>query len=71
MSSAYEANFHKVVRVEELPFGQPKEFRAAGTIIVLRRSEAGVAATDTAGRTQLPTRVENGEVWVCIDPCLG
>ena len=73
MSSAYQASFHKITRLDELPFGEAKTFRAAGATIVLRRTETGVTAFDGARRErpqELPSRIEAGEVWVCIDACI-
>ena len=72
MSSAFEASFHKIARLDDLPFGESKTFRAAGATIVLRRTEAGVTALN-ASRLDLPaqlaTRIEGGDVWVCIEAC--
>ena len=73
--SSYDANFRKVVSLSELPMNEARVFRAAGATIVLRRTANEVTATggsdaaDAAAGASLPVRVENGEVWVCVEAC--
>jgi hypothetical protein len=81
MTSAYDDSYHKIARVEDLHIGKPDVFRAAGATIVLHRTEEGVTAVDGSGvssvkswdqlksRSPLPTRVDDGYVWVCIEAC--
>ena len=66
--SAYDDSYHKIVRLDELALGAKRKFRAAGSELFLLRSEQGVTATDGAG-VELPTRIDNGDVWVCIELC--
>lgn len=73
--NSYDANFRKVAALAELPLDKPQVFRAAGATIVLRRTANEVTAVDgsdepagTVG-VSLPVRVENGEVWVCVEAC--
>ena len=68
MTTAYEDSYHKIVRLDELAFGAKRKFRAAGAEIVLLRDEKGVTATDERGG-ELPSRVDDGDVWVCIEQC--
>ncbi|MEO6487825.1 MAG: hypothetical protein ABIO78_07800 [Thermoanaerobaculia bacterium] len=71
MATPYESSFHKITTVAELVPGKPATFRAAGATIVLERTGDHVSAIDGESKEteQLPVRVENGEVWVCIDAC--
>lgn len=66
--SAYEDSYHKIVRVDELAFGAPRKFRAAGAEVLVRRDESGISATDGSG-VALQTRIDDGELWVCIEQC--
>jgi hypothetical protein len=67
-NTAYDDSYHKIVRLEELVFGARRKFRAAGAPIYLSRDDNGVSATDESGAA-LPTRIDNGDVWVCIEQC--
>ena len=69
MTSSYEDSFHKIAAVNDLPMDEPKAFRAAGATVVLRRTADQVLAEDSQTRTPLAVRVENGEVWVCLEAC--
>lgn len=85
MTSSYEDSFHKITSVADLPIGIPRAFRAAGATVVIRRTEDKVLAIDGSAvpeeralsmqwdelhaRAGLAVRVENGEVWVCIEGC--
>jgi len=69
MTTPYESNFHKITTVADLVPGTPATFRAAGATITLERTGDGVSAVEGESKTRssLPVRIENGEVWVCID----
>lgn len=85
MTSSYEDSFHKITSIAELPIGIPRMFRAAGATVVIRRTEDQVLAIDGSAvshdrelstqwdelhaRSGLPVRIENGDVWVCIEAC--
>jgi len=85
MKSSYEDSFHKITSIAELPIGIPRAFRAAGATVVIRRTEDQVLAIDGSAvlqerelstkwdelhaRSGLAVRVENGDVWVCIEGC--
>lgn len=85
MTSSYEDSFHKITSIAELPIGIPRVFRAAGATVVIRRTEDQVLAIDGSAvpqgrelstqwddlhaRSGLAVRVENGDVWVCIEDC--
>jgi hypothetical protein len=69
MTSSYEASFHKIASVTDLPMNESKAFRAAGATVVVRRTADQVLAEDLQTRSPLAVRVENGEVWVCIEAC--
>jgi len=85
MKSSYEASFHKITSIAELPIGVPRVFRAAGATVVIRRMEDQVLALEGStvaqerelstkwdelhARSALAVRVENGDVWVCIEGC--
>ena len=72
MSSAFEASFHKIARLDDLPLDEAKTYRAAGTTVILRRTKQGVVALNPARPdrpAKLATRIENGDVWVCIEAC--
>ena len=72
MSSSYESNFRMVTTLAELPLEEPRLFRAAGASIVLRRTKVGVTALDGSclpEEKSLQVRVENGEIWVCVEAC--
>lgn len=85
MTSSYEDSFHKITSIAELPIGIPRVFRAAGATVVIRRTEDQVLAIDGSAvpqgrelstqwddlhaRSGLAVRVENGDVWVCIEAC--
>ena len=56
------------VVVDELAFGAKRKFRAAGAELFLLRDDKGVTATDVGGAI-LPTRIDDGDVWVCIEQC--
>ena len=68
MTTAYEDSYHKIVKLDELAFGAKRQFRAAGAEIFLLRDDKGVTATDATG-AELPSRVDDGDVWVCIEQC--
>lgn len=70
MTTPYESNFHKITTVADLVPGTPATFRAAGATITLERTGDAVSAVDGESKARsLPVRIENGEVWVCIDAC--
>ena len=71
MTTPYEESFHKITPMAALEPGKPATFRAAGATIVLERRGDGVSAIDAEGKANaaLPVRIENGDVWVCIDAC--
>ena len=46
MTSSYEGSYYKVATLADLPVEKPRVFRAAGTTVVLRRSDGAVTAID-------------------------
>lgn len=47
MTSAYEANYHKIANLTDLQPGQPRVFRAAGATVLLKLGDDGkVTAID-------------------------
>ena len=46
MTASYDDGFRKIAQLQELKSGQPRVYRAAGSTLVLRRSDEEVEAID-------------------------
>jgi hypothetical protein len=88
VSSSYESSFHKIAALDDVPVGEPTTFRAAGSTVLIRRTESDVSAIDGSviaegrrvapdqheweqlhARAGLAVRVEEGNIWVCLEGC--
>ena len=77
----YEASFHKIVALSAVPDREPATFRAAGSTVVISRDGDSVTAIDGSffdgaadwqqlhARAALRVRIEDGDVWVCLEDC--